>query len=564
MIFNSPAFALFLPVVLLLYYILHQFPRSRTAENTMLLLASCVFYGSWDHRFLFLFMFSTALDFICGLAMAHQRPSAWTAATLALLMFTGPFVLVAPIDWPLIYSASLPSDAFYGGWAEPSSRHLNSIPFTHESWLPSIAAFAGVSIETAAFVIGYRSRAHVQRRYFLVLSVVSQLVLLGFFKYFDFFISGAEHLLMSMGLKFHPWQLGIVVPVGISFYTFHTMSYTIDVYRGRLTPTRSLIDFGLFVAFFPQMVAGPIARASELLPQFEQPRRLDASRMKSAVFLIGWGLFKKIYIADNLVRLVASPYDVGSHPSGPQVLLATYAFAFQIYCDFSAYSDIARGISRLMGVELSVNFNLPYFATNPRDFWRRWHISLSTWLRDYLYLALGGNRGGTWFMYRNLMITMVLGGIWHGARANFLWWGCYQGILLCLHRLIEPAIQALTPDDGWRRNVFRAGCWLVFFHLVCYGWLLFRAESSDQISRLSRALATGWLSAGADELGVLARLVWYCWPLWIVQYFQFQSGNLLAPLCWPWQLRTALYLILFYLTVIMGAFEPIDFIYFQF
>jgi D-alanyl-lipoteichoic acid acyltransferase DltB (MBOAT superfamily) len=342
------------------------------------------------------------------------------------------------------------------------------------------------------------------------------------------------------------------------------MSYTIDIYRGRIDPTESLIDFALFVAYFPQMVAGPIARSSELLPQFQQPRRLDWDQAQSGVYLIGWGLFKKIFIADNLLKVVNGPYAAGAAVAGPEVVVATYAFAFQIYCDFSAYTDIARGVSRLMGIELMLNFNIPYAATNPREFWRRWHISLSTWLRDYLYLPLGGSRGGTVMMYRNLMLTMVLGGIWHGARINFLWWGIYQGALLVAHRMLEPFIQSITPQStGWRRWAFGLACWAGFFHLVCYGWLLFRADSNAQICSLTSALLTGW-GEPSQALGMLARVVWFCWPLWLVQAFQLHEGNLLALLSWPWPARAAAYVGMVYLTIIFGAFHVVEFIYFQF
>lgn len=559
--FSSPQFALFLPIVLALYALLHTTTRSRTAENLMLLIASCFFYGCWDHRFLFLFLFSTALDYVCGLAMAHRRPPNSQIAVLAISMTAGGFFLCAPINWSVIWSSLLPNDAFSGGWAVRLPLETLFVPGGR--WLDCIAALIGVAVEAAFFCYGYTLQGETQRKFFLALSLISQMALLGFFKYYDFFISGAERLAEAFGLGSYQWQLGIIVPVGISFYTFHTMSYTIDVYRGRLQPTESLIDFALFVAFFPQMVAGPIARAADLLPQFQRFRPFNWVVAQSAVYLIFWGLFKKLFIADNLLGLVNATYLSPSEVSGPQVLLATYAFAFQIYCDFSAYSDIARGSSRLMGIELMLNFNIPYAATNPRDFWRRWHISLSTWLRDYLYMGLGGSRGGAAFIYRNLMITMVLGGIWHGARANFFWWGVYQGLLLCAHRLAESRLNAVTPASGFARSLFRLASWVVFFHLVCYGWLLFRAESLDQVLQFSRALPVGWGDLQA-HLGTLLRICFYCWPLWIIQIVQFRSGNLLAPLTWAWPVRALFYLLLFYLTVTFGAFHVVEFIYFQF
>jgi D-alanyl-lipoteichoic acid acyltransferase DltB (MBOAT superfamily) len=245
------------------------------------------------------------------------------------------------------------------------------------------------------------------------------------------------------------------------------------------------------------------------------------------------------------------------------VILATYAFAFQIYCDFSGYSDIARGVSRCFGIELMVNFNVPYTATNPRAFWQRWHISLSTWLRDYLYVSLGGNRGGSISVYRNLMLTMLLGGLWHGARANFVLWGLYQGALLCGHRMLEPVLKKIEPKTKWRARVMRAVYWIAFFNLVCYGWLLFRADTAQKVVDLTLGLATGWNTIG-EHFGLAFRLVWFCWLLILVQFMQVRSGNVLVALTWPAPLRTIFFVLLFYFTVIFGAYDEVEFIYFQF
>jgi D-alanyl-lipoteichoic acid acyltransferase DltB (MBOAT superfamily) len=339
------------------------------------------------------------------------------------------------------------------------------------------------------------------------------------------------------------------------------MSYSIDVYRGHLKPTHRFTDYLLFVSFFPHLVAGPIQEANWLLPQLQRPRAFDWTKFQTGAFLIGWGLFKKIFVADNLARFVGPAFALGAHPSGPEVLFSTYIFAFQIYADFSAYSDIARGTSRLLGIELTVNFNLPYFARNPREFWRRWHISLSTWLRDYLYVGLGGNRNGR--VYRNLLLTMVLGGMWHGARMNFVLWGVYQGALLCVHRWTEPLLDRLTPGGRYARAVVTLASWFVFFHLVCYGWLLFRAETGEQILALTTALFTGW-SGALTHAGLVAHLLWFTWPLLLMQYFQARSQNLLVALTWPWPVRAGVYVVLFYLVVIFGAIDGGQFIYFQF
>ena len=559
--FNSGSFVVFMLVIGLLYVITQLAFKRRGPQNFMLLLASYWFYASWDRQFLFLILLSTACDYVCGLAMRDRRPPARGAWPMGLALLGAAGVLCAPINWHGLFARLLPGWIWETTWVAGPS-HFNLF-HPDGSWTNVFAAMAAVAALGVVLSIGYLIAPSHRRRYFLVTSMVANLGLLGFFKYCDFFLEGLTTLLGGLGLGEHLWSLGIIVPVGISFYTFQTMSYTLDIYRGELEPTENLLDFSLFVAFFPQLVAGPIERAVELLPQFQRKRSFNWDQWRSGSYLIGWGLFKKIYIADNMIPLVNMAYENSATATGPMVWLSTIAFAMQIYCDFSAYSDIARGVSRLMGVELMVNFNLPYFAKNPKQFWARWHISLSTWLRDYLYIPLGGNRGGKTMVYRNLMLTMVLGGLWHGARANFLWWGVYQGALLCIHKLIEPKLKQLTPDKYWPRLLVNALSWFVFMHFVGYGWLLFRADSNQEIGQLTLALCTQWGDV-TNQLGMIAKLVFYCWPLLLVQVFQYRSGNLLAVLNWPWPVRVGLYLLLFYLTVVFGAFDVVEFIYFQF
>ena len=295
------------------------------------------------------------------------------------------------------------------------------------------------------------------------------------------------------------------LPVGISFYTFQTMSYTIDVYRKKLRATGNFLDFALFVTFFPQLVAGPIERATHLLPLIQQKRVFSIDETVRGLFLILLGLVKKMAIADGVSGAVAAVYGSQSPVSGLDVVLATYAFAFQILCDFSAYTDIARGSSKLLGIDLMINFNAPYFAKSPSDFWQRWHISLSTWLRDYLYIPLGGNRFGSLATYRNLMITMVLGGLWHGAAWNFVLWGIYQGAVLCLFRLFQPMNSGRKPSSTpttspWARLAASANDAfqiILYFQITCYGWLLFRSDSFSQIKKLTSSLFTAenWFDA---------------------------------------------------------------------
>jgi alginate O-acetyltransferase complex protein AlgI len=553
--FNSAAYGLLVAVVLVGYYAL----RDHRRQNYLLLAAGLYFYGSWDYRFLFLLLYSASVDYIGGLGIVHERPLRHHAALFVAIMSAATFLLLAPIDWQSVLALAVPDHAYSGGWVEPLRWRQLFLP--DGEWRNLTGGAIALAVLGLTTVIGYRLSTARQPKYFLCVSLTANLILLGFFKYFDFFAATAADALNRIGFGNHDLLIGIIVPAGISFYTFQAMSYSIDVYRGQLRPTHRFTDYLLFVSFFPHLVAGPIQEANWLLPQLQRPRSFDWTRVQAGVFLIGWGLFKKIFIADNVARFVAPAFDVTAQPLGPEVLVATYAFALQIYADFSAYSDIARGTSRLLGIELTVNFNLPYLARNPRDFWRRWHISLSTWLRDYLYVGLGGNRHGR--VYRNLLLTMVLGGLWHGARMNFVGWGLYQGLLLCLHRWLEPTLDRITPKGHRAQAAFTFLSWLVFFHLVCYGWLLFRAETGAQIVALSGALLTGWTDAWS-QMGIVARLLWFSWPLLLMQVFQARSRNLLVAMTWPWPVRVGVYVTLFYLVVIFGSIDGGEFIYFQF
>lgn len=316
------------------------------------------------------------------------------------------------------------------------------------------------------------------RRRWIGVSVLFNLGILGTFKYFGFFLQSFHALLDSLGVQ-HPsptWQ--IVLPVGISFYTFQSLGYTLDVYRRRIEPARDRVAFLAFVSFFPQLVAGPIERASHLLPQFQSPRTLRLHDVESGAWLALWGLFKKVVVADQLAPYAELAFDHDLR-SAPVLLLGTVAFAGQIYGDFSGYSDIARGIARCLGFDLMRNFDRPYAATSLRDFWRRWHISLSTWMRDYLYIPLGGNQGTEARIARNLLLTFVIAGLWHGAAWNFVLWGAWHGLALVVQRrwsllragpLPTPLARALT------------------LLTVGYGWMLFRATQPGALVELHTSL----------------------------------------------------------------------------
>ena len=403
-----------------------------------------------------------------------------------------------------------------------------------------------------------RSPTPTRRRRLLWLSLAFNFGMLGSFKYFDFFATSFAAAAAAVGWRVDVVTLDVILPIGISFYTFMTVSYVIDVYRRDIRPTSSLLDFAVFVAYFPHLVAGPILRAGLLLPQIAAPRRISRRQITDGLWLMAWGLFQKVFVADNLAGLVAPVYAAGASPAGAEVWLATVAFAVQIYGDFAGYSNLARGMSKLMGIELNVNFLFPYFVTSPQQFWRHWHISLSTWLRDYLYIPLGGNRGSAAATRRNLMVTMVLGGLWHGAAWTFVLWGAYQGLVLGVGRTLESIGRPLAHP--WQRVV--AG--LLMFQVTCFGWLIFRAQSVGQIRDLTASLLVPWrLSAQAVET-LLVPMAWIIAPLLLVHAYQAWHRDELAIAALPWPVRYALGGAIAYLVLIFGNFEGAEFIYFQF
>jgi len=479
MLFNSFEFAIFLPVVVGLYWVLpHRW------QNRMLLVASYVFYGAWDWRFLGLILLSTVVDYTAGRKIGYWRDSDDPAGT---------------------------------------------------------------------------ARA----RRWVALSVGTNLTILGIFKYFNFFTASLAGLLGSVGFEVGDGLLlGIVLPVGISFYTFQTISYSVDVYRGELEPTTRFADFALFVAFFPQLVAGPIERAKVLLPQILRDRQFSLQQFVDGLALIFWGLFMKVFVADNLAPIVDSQFS-DPEVTGFGALIGVYAFAFQIYGDFAGYSNVARGCAKLLGIELMVNFRFPYISLNPSEFWRRWHISLSTWLRDYLYIPLGGNRAGVVSTYRNLALTMLLGGLWHGATWLFVLWGAYQGTLLILHRLTADHVSRI-PILGASRRWTPAGVikMLLMFQLVCVGWLIFRGQSVTHILGMLEAIVT---LRGIADLSLARDLAFYVVPLLVIEALQLASGReeIHRTRHVPIPVRSAVFAVLTYLLVFHGASSQ-AFIYFQF
>jgi alginate O-acetyltransferase complex protein AlgI len=318
---------------------------------------------------------------------------------------------------------------------------------------------------------------HKKRRYLLI-SVLSVCANLFIFKYFNFFNQNAAAIAAALNWNYPIRTLQIILPIGLSFHTFQSLSYVIEVYRGRQRAERHFGLFALYVMYFPQLVAGPIERPQNLLHQFRDNQRFDSSRLRDGLSLALWGLFKKVVVADSLALYVNAVYDSIPHHTGPTLLLATYFFAFQIYCDFSGYSDIARGVSRIYGIELMKNFETPYFATSIAGFWARWHISLSSWFRDYLYIPLGGNRLSLARTCFNLLIVFMVSGLWHGARWTFVIWGMLHGIYVIIERLLSLVSERLAPNRMRESGpLLRTVKVLTTFHLVLVAWVFFRADS---------------------------------------------------------------------------------------
>ncbi len=403
------------------------------------------------------------------------------------------------------------------------------------------------------------------RKLLLLVSIVVNLGILGFFKYYNFFVDSFIEAFSLVGYRFNARALNIVLPVGISFYTFQTLSYSIDVYRRRLEPTRDIIAFFAFVSFFPQLVAGPIERATSLLPQFQRKRTFDYEQAVDGMRQILWGLFKKIVIANNCATCVNDIFSNYTHYSGSTLVLGAFFFAFQIYGDFSGYSDIAIGVARLFGFNLMRNFAYPYFSRDIAEFWRRWHISLSTWFRDYVYIPLGGNRGGTFKQIRNILIVFVVSGLWHGANWTFVIWGllnaiCLLPLVLTHHNKKHSHIVAESRLLPSFKELIQMA---ITFSITLLGWVFFRAESMHQAIRYLGGIFSRSLFFRPEIFPekILLLIALFICAEWCKRDKQhvLQFDRTAVPLACRWGLYYGLILAI----VLWGGSQK-DFIYFQF
>ncbi len=422
-----------------------------------------------------------------------------------------------------------------------------------------------IGVTAAAFITARyidASDSERDRKRWLLVAVAINLIVLGFFKYFGFFVQSTHDLALSLGLELPEQILQLLLPIGISFYTFHAISYAMDVYRGRIEVERSPVTFALFIAYFPLLLAGPIERAWHLLPQIRNARKKpNASQTYSAVVLIVVGLVKKVVIADAVAPIANQIFNQPNERGAIPLAIGAIAFSIQIYGDFSGYSDVARGVSRLMGIEVFRNFEQPYFSTNITQFWRTWHISLSTWLHDYLYVPLGGNRDGKLTTYRNLFLTMLLGGLWHGASWTFVVWGALHGIALAVHRglgAVEPRGRPAPPK--WRNVPSILGT----FTLVTLLWVFFRSASLGAALDYLGGFFDGLLGATAGpwkaQLLVVAPIVLLVIAIDLVD----RNRARIHPLTWSPALQGALFGAACVALLIWSGRPPEPFIYFQF
>lgn len=489
MFFNSLDFAVFFPIVFVLYWLVS---KNLTLRNILILVSSYVFYGWWDWRFLFLIAISSLIDFFVGKKLGETEDVK-------------------------------------------------------------------------------------KRKMFLYLSLFVNLGFLFYFKYTNFFIDTFVDSFKLFGKTLEVSSLNIILPVGISFYTFQTLSYTIDIYRKQLKPTKDPIAFFAFVAFFPQLVAGPIERASHLLPQFYKTYKFDYNQVKSGLLLMAFGLFKKMVIADRAALYVNEVYNNPSNYEGVETIMATVLFAFQIYCDFSGYSDIAIGAARTMGFDLMKNFDSPYLSKSITEFWRRWHISLSTWFRDYVYIPLGGSRNGKYRTYFNLFVVFLVSGLWHGAAMTFVIWGAIHGVIIVLEKAIYKPKKALFKKLNINKNNLSNKLFfvLITFSIVCFAWVFFRANSfDDSIVIITSFFNNNFYKLLDKDLYLIgfktnefAILFLMLLLLLFVEFFHKKSNIIKSLNRQSMLFRWGTYFLFIFLIVLFGIYgerEMESFIYFQF
>lgn len=524
MLFNSWTFAVFFALFYPVFLLVRTHVRAR---NVWLLLASYFFYGWWNPRFVPLLAILAAVDYLAALGVAGKPVTHFDRAKGVI------FTLAATVACAAAIGADGPA-------------------------LLLVVAGAVAAFVAFTYLIAL-APAQRRPRLWLFLSVFANLGVLAYFKYCNFFVDSIESALAALGWHIDTFTLSVILPIGLSFHVFQGLSRTIDCYRGVIKPEGSLTTVATYLAFFPQLVAGPIERASHLIPQFETVRPLSRQQFATGSLLFLWGLYQKLVIADNVAPLANHAFANAASIDAATAAAGVMAFTVQIYCDFCGYSNMARGLARCLGFDLMANFNLPYFSRTPSEFWRRWHISLSSWLRDYLYFGLGGNRGGGAKTYRNLMITMLLGGLWHGAAWTFVIWGAFHGAILVAYRALN--VDALLERTRVRGGGFTAHvlAWVVTMTLVMIGWIFFRAQSLGEAIDMLMAFSRG---GSAD--GAFRPLLIYAAPLALVEIYQRWANRPEVFAAGPFLLRYTAVVTVFMMILLASAPTGQDFIYFDF
>ena len=480
MIFNSLDFALFLPIVFVLYWFVTN--KSLTLQNILLLVSSYFFYAFWDPRFLLLLMFSTFLDYYTGIRMHDANGHKW-------------------------------------------------------------------------------------RKFWFWLSISVNVGFLAVFKYYNFFAESFAGLLENFGLHVEVWTLQIILPVGISFYTFHGLSYVIDIYKERIKPERNFVDYAVFVSFFPLLVAGPIERATHLLPQIQKKRVFDYTQAVDGLRQILWGLFKKVVVADGCAEYANMIFNGADDYSGSTLVMGAIFFTFQIYCDFSGYSDIALGTARLFGIELLRNFSYPYFSRDIAEFWRRWHISLSSWFRDYLYIPLGGSKGGTWMKIRNTFIIFVVSGFWHGANWTFIVWGALNALYFMPLMLTNSNRSNLeiVAQGKYFPTVRELLGMVITFIMAVFGWIFFRAQDMTHAIKYIQGIFTDALFKKPDLPELADLTIFFIFFMLIIEWIGRENKYGLEQFGKRWYtpFRWLFYSFLIVCIIVLSGKEQ-EFIYFQF
>lgn len=408
------------------------------------------------------------------------------------------------------------------------------------------------------------------KKFWLLTSVIINLGFLGFFKYYNFFVESFAELMQAIGLQANIWTLRIMIPVGISFYTFHGLSYVLDIYNGKINPTKNVVDYSLFVSFFPLLVAGPIERATHLLPQLKKPRTFEYSRTVDGLKQILWGLFKKIVIADNCAPTVNQIFDNYDLMPANSLVLGAILFSFQIYGDFSGYSDIALGSARMLGIELLRNFSYPYFSSSYSEFWKRNHISMTTWFMDYVYYPMVGTSNKLWYWNLCMIITFLISGLWHGAGWNFIFWGFYQGVFIVISMNMMKSRKRFEKKYHLKNNaIYNYLCILITFSLVSFSSIFFRAESfTHGLSFIHHMFSQSWLSTYIGEYVIggrsgLLRTLLLCFIFAVVEWRGKEHPYAIASLSRNRWVRYLLYYAIVFTIIIYGG-DGQQFIYFQF